>query len=598
MRDRFSVRHKVVLAFLLAGSVLALTCCAAGVEITRRIVSSRRFELTLNRLGWAIRTIEQVILSEDKRHLENTIANVRRTLGARYCVVLDSRGATLAAAGSIPSGWQPGTDSRSSGEISCETLAVGGLKVTVIDVPIHRRGERAGRLIVGLAEPGLATFAWEVLRQPPLLLVLPVALCLGSGLWLSRTLSGVAIVSEQLGELSTAGAIEPGRLQTVPAKDRVAVGWNRLVTTVQTGEARTGSGGVENALRDYGQSRYFDVLASLPDAIAVTDVADRLRYANGAFEHLTGEKQRDLRGRRVAEILNVPGESLARSEGEMASVSRPLTFEVTRRHDDREQVLRLQRVPVRGTGSDTVVGFAWIARDVTQQKIAERMKMQFMYSAIHELRTPLSNIRAYAETLAALDDINVEKQKEFCNIIATEAVRLARLIDDLLNLSSMDAGAMCVEKVPTDVARLVEDVIVKMRPGAEEKKLQFTAELPDKYFPARLDKQKIAVALVNILGNAIKYTPPGGSVTFRVAQTESELQFVVEDTGIGIAEEDLPHIFNRFYRARDERVEKETGSGIGLALAREIVELHGGTISVRSVLNEGSTFTIRVPCNG
>src|SRR5690606_18810794 len=128
-------------------------------------------------------------------------------------------------------------------------------------------------------------------------------------------------------------------------------------------------------------------------------------------------------------------------------------------------------------------------------------------SATHELRTPLTNIRAYAETLALCEVVDVEKQKQFCNTINAEATRLSRLIDDLLSLSSIEAGSLSIRRQNVEVRRLLQEVVDKMRPAMEQKQIEFIVALPEKLPEVKLDKDKLAVTLVNLLGNAAKYTP-------------------------------------------------------------------------------------------
>ena len=176
-------------------------------------------------------------------------------------------------------------------------------------------------------------------------------------------------------------------------------------------------------------------------------------------------------------------------------------------------------------------------RDVTQQKLAEEMRDQFVDTATHELRTPLANIKAYAETLALADVIDIEQQKQFLNTINSEATRLARFVDDLLSVSSMELGSLSLNKQVTDLGRMLNEVLAKIRPQMDEKQLTLEVVLPEKMPEPELDKDKIAAVLVNLLGNAVKYTPEGGRVTFRVNITDQQIEISVEDTGVGIAEE-------------------------------------------------------------
>jgi len=180
-------------------------------------------------------------------------------------------------------------------------------------------------------------------------------------------------------------------------------------------------------------------------------------------------------------------------------------------------------------------------------------------------------------------------------VIQSESLRLSQLVDDLLDISRMQAGAMALDCRETDLGRLVEEISQKVEGEMQDKNLEYRIELPPKYPKLSLDKGKLTAALVNMLGNAAKYTPDGGRVTFRVDVNSKQVEFAVTDSGIGISEEDLPRVFERFYRCNDDRVREITGSGLGLALTQEVARLHGGDISVESKLNEGSTFRIKIP---
>jgi two-component system phosphate regulon sensor histidine kinase PhoR len=207
----------------------------------------------------------------------------------------------------------------------------------------------------------------------------------------------------------------------------------------------------------------------------------------------------------------------------------------------------------------------------------------------------LANIKAYAETLSLTEMLDVDKQKEFCNTINAEATRLARLIDDLLSISSMEVGALSLARHETDVDRLLHEAMDKVRPQMAKKHITLHASLPEKLPKLKLDKDKIAATLVNLLGNAAKYTPEGGQVHFKVQAKQDVLQIDVEDTGFGISAEELPKVFDKFFRSSDPRVQKETGSGLGLSLVQEVIRLHGGKLGVQSELNKGTKFTVTLP---
>jgi two-component system phosphate regulon sensor histidine kinase PhoR len=266
-------------------------------------------------------------------------------------------------------------------------------------------------------------------------------------------------------------------------------------------------------------------------------------------------------------------------------------------HDENAQrrIIRVARHPICNAGASNNETHVWLVRDITQQKLSEEMRDQFVDTATHELRTPLANIKAYAETLALADVIDVEQQKQFLNTINAEASRLARFVDDLLSVSSMELGSLSLNKQVTELGRMLNEVLTKIRPQVEEKALALEVVLPEKMPEPELDKDKIAAVLVNLLGNAVKYTPEGGRVTFRVNIKDQNIEIGIEDSGVGIAEDEIGKVFDKFFRSNDPRVQAQTGTGLGLALAQEVVRLHGGKITVESELNKGSTFTVTLP---
>jgi two-component system phosphate regulon sensor histidine kinase PhoR len=276
----------------------------------------------------------------------------------------------------------------------------------------------------------------------------------------------------------------------------------------------------------------------------------------------------------------------------------PVTFEMCRGETTNDGVLRISRQCLaendRAHGGVT---FLWTIRDVTQQKLALEMRDCFVSAATHELRTPLCNIRAYAETLIAAEEINVEEERQFLNVILSEAGRLERTIDNLLNISHMQAGGMTLDRHETQIERLVNEVQETIRPLFEKKTLNFETLVPPRLPDLNVDKNKLAAALVNLLGNAIKYTPDGGSVRLEAEFEGNEIRFHIEDTGIGIAEGEIPRLFERFFRSSDPRINEIQGTGLGLAFSHDVARLHGGRIEVASELNKGSRFSLILPAS-
>jgi signal transduction histidine kinase len=419
------------------------------------------------------------------------------------------------------------------------------------------------------------------------------------GVLIWRRLRIADVVEVQLRRIAD-DAQERPQLGLVAGAGPAAKSWNRLAAAMAQAETNEGlHDRLGEALARYRCRTNNLVLDSFPDGVAVTDLKGQVTYANPTLTSLLlGDEEEDA-GEAGATIYDFLDRLASHSELapllEPESQQRSVVVEITQLDVDTERVLRVARHPLRANGGPAAGSHVWSVRDVTQQKLAEKMHTEFVNSATHELRTPMANIKAYAETLAQADELKVEEQKEFCNTINAEVTRLSRLIDDMLSIESMEVGSLALSRRETDIERLLREKVEMARPMMEKKNLSFQARLPEKLPKMPLDKDKVALAIDNLLGNAAKYTPEGGEVALRVDIDERTLQIHVQDSGIGIAEEELPKVFEKFFRSSDERTRDVTGTGLGLAMVWEIVHLHGGDVKVQSTLNQGSTFTISLP---
>ncbi|MEX0818115.1 MAG: ATP-binding protein, partial [Pirellulaceae bacterium] len=418
-------------------------------------------------------------------------------------------------------------------------------------------------------------------------------------LTLHRLVHPMAAVDLQLRQAAIAPTLADVELSPIQSRGSSVLGWNRIVREFQSESA---SNGLEQRLSEamhalrHGKSE--DVLNSLPEGVAVSDHDGHITFANHAMAALFAGDSRpeSLLGKNLESCLGLDVQAEAGcSLFDPALLARPVVEEFERGDGDAKQHLRIARAPIRAADGGNRTGQVWTVRDITQQKLADAMRDQFLDNATHELRTPLANIKAYAETLSLGEMIDVESQKDFCNTINLEATRLARFIDDLLSVSSMEAGSLTLNKQGVDLERLFSEVVGKVKPQMAQKRLEFETIFPAKYPQAKLDKDKVNVALVNLLGNAAKYTPDGGRVRFEVKITDCAIRIEVEDTGVGISEADLPRIYEKFFRSSNASVQAITGTGLGLSMAHEVIKLHGGTLSVQSRLDEGTTFIATLP---
>ena len=224
----------------------------------------------------------------------------------------------------------------------------------------------------------------------------------------------------------------------------------------------------------------------------------------------------------------------------------------------------------------------------------EKAKSEFVSMVSHELRTPLTSIRGFSEIL---EDkcLEPEKKQEFYRIILSESERLSRLINNLLNLSRIEAGIE-LNRVMTDLVELVEEdmELFQSQTDIHELKYAGSRQLP----PVYCDQDRMHQVVKNLLSNAVKYSPQGGVIEVETGVEGKYVTLSVTDHGIGIPQEDLPHIFERFRRAENQGLSGITGTGLGLAIVKHLVELHGGKVTVRSEPGKGSTFTVYVPMRG
>lgn len=373
-------------------------------------------------------------------------------------------------------------------------------------------------------------------------------------------------------------------------------GWNRLLERLSASESMEQlEDRLAKALDSKKERRFLDVLNAINDGVVVTSTDGRIGFSNRAFASLVAAARvEELEGREILQVLGAA--QAANAEQVMAALRQNISSAVAmmnRGARAEDGVLRLSRQTMQDPERGTC--WVWSVRDITQLAIVDEAKNQFVSTATHELRTPLANIKAYAETLSLDSAIDPEKQKEFCNIINQEATRLARFVDEMLSVNQMEVGAMTLDRREVDLERIMQDVITSVEPQMAAKQIIFETKLPPKFPKLRLDRDKFQAALVNLAGNAAKYTPDGGRVFLQLEWTPSELTIHVEDTGIGISAEELPKVFEKFFRSQDERVRQISGNGLGLTYTQEIVRLHGGKLSVQSELNKGTRFTLALP---
>lgn len=330
--------------------------------------------------------------------------------------------------------------------------------------------------------------------------------------------------------------------------------------------------------------RLLTILAYMHDGVVILNKSGRIRMMNTSACEFFDTSFDEARGRtfiqvvrdhRIAEIWQI-----AKDSGEQTK--RTLEF--------GERLFRVIATPfLHGNAR----GFLIILQDLTELNRLQTVRQNFVTNISHELRTPLASLRALAETLSdsALDDPPAARR--FLGRMEIEVDALTGLVNDLFELSRIESGQIGLAIEPTPPQAFVSNSVERLTPHASRAEVDVMMDIPDSLPLVRVDQERIEQVMMNLIHNAIKFTPPQGTINVSAEHVNGSVNVLVRDTGMGIAEEHLPHIFERFYKADESR--HGAGSGLGLAIAKHIIQAHDGNIWADSVEGRGSTFSFSLP---
>lgn len=343
------------------------------------------------------------------------------------------------------------------------------------------------------------------------------------------------------------------------------------------------------------------ILNAISDAVIVTDAFNEIIMSNGAAARLFQFRPEEVARWPIERAVGDPAlVKMVRDIREAADVSLRRTCEHCMTCDGRPHTFSVTVTGIAQlqpqVGSE-LAGVVLILHDITREKEIAEMKSDFVSNVSHELKTPLSSIKAYLEMLIDGEADDEQTRDEFYNIIQGETNRLQRLIENILNISRIESGVVRVQREHVALPMLAKEAIDVMQPQARARQIELVDSGSPLFFQIFADKDMIYQAILNLLGNAIKYTPAGGKVTLAMSVDEHEgmVNVSVTDTGVGVPKEDLPYLFDKFYRVNDHK-KMAKGTGLGLNLVKHIVEtVHGGRVSVSSTIGKGSTFAFSLP---
>jgi PAS domain S-box-containing protein len=351
------------------------------------------------------------------------------------------------------------------------------------------------------------------------------------------------------------------------------------------------------------------IIDILPDRIFVKDTDSRALLVNKAsWMHTPNvSSEDDMIGMTDRDVLPAElADKILAEERALFTTGEPILNreEPARDFDGSLLAFLTTKVPLRDA-QGKIIGLVGVSRDITDQKLAEQQRLElalqkervdllteFIGNMSHDLKTPLSVIKTTLYLMERLGD--PARQEEKIQVIKEQTLRLEKLIQDVITMSRLENGAMPAFE-PTDFNSVILDVEAKLHPTAERKNLTIRLNLDPTLPLLRASENEIWRLMANLYENALHYTPDHGTITLNTHSDDHRIIAEVQDTGIGIGSDDLPHIFDRFFRADPARSLERGGTGLGLAIVKRIVELHGGEIAVESAEGRGSTFRVTLP---
>ncbi len=376
-------------------------------------------------------------------------------------------------------------------------------------------------------------------------------------------------------------------------------GWVSLATAITQRKL------AEEALKR-SEEKYRELISTSKDGIISVDLQMRVIIWNQGAEKIYGYTEKEMLGQSIMKVI--PERDRDKTKKLLARLSDPKSVNSTYRVVEGEGLRKdMTEVPIELSLSsrkaeDTCIVTA-IIRDITERKEAEeklreidKMKSEFLSNVSHELRTPLQSIGGFTKLILEGKVPDLATQQEFLQIIDRESQQLGVLINSLLDMSRLESGHFEINKRLLPIRDTIVDSIQIFHSLARDKDVELSEEIPPVLPEIEIDAERLRQVVINLLSNAIKFSDPGGSVKARVESRNGELLFQVSDKGVGINEESMPHLFERFYRAEDKLA--RGGTGLGLYICRQIIEAHGGHIWAESEIGKGSTFSFTLPLNG
>ena len=452
-----------------------------------------------------------------------------------------------------------------------------------VAIPIVRGGEVAGALRAGMSNTATSSDARAMQMEVGLGALAIAVMAALVGLFVSRRIARPLEEMRAGAECFARG--ELSQRLTVPDTVEMA----RLAETLNDMASQLDER-IRSAVHQSNEQRA--VLTSMAEGVIAVDLQQHVISLNRAASELLNYAQGQAAGRPLQEVIrNI---DLRRFVGQALNSDEPISGDIKMLGND-ERVLEAHGTAMRGARGQTI-GAVIVLNDVTDYRRLENVRRDFVANVSHELKTPITSVKGFVETLldGALD--NREDAERFLRIIAKQADRLHSIIDDLLSLSRIEQSEES-STIPLESARLrdvLDNAVHECQPQAGERGIEFDVDC-DENLLAKINSPLLVQAVLNLLDNAVKYSEDGGRIEVRATTADRHVVIAVRDQGCGIPQEHLSRIFERFYRVDRARSRKLGGTGLGLSIVKHIVNVHRGKVTVESMPGRGSTFKIHLP---
>ncbi len=544
---------------------------------------------------------EQLITVQDRQDLLSTIFQSQNDPNFAYAAIVstDNNLISVAAAPGITVPIMDWPD-RPVGWLSDRSVVTSnGAIVTEFYTPLYADDSIAAYLRLGYKLPGMGVS----LEQLPFLATLALIIFLLTPLFYFLVRNEVRPLREASEKITTIIESVQFRQINLRVPGEFNTFMDRFVAFVDFAKQRIDNLEIEQGkltttqrLVAYSKSRIENVLEAIPEAVLVLDQSGIISYANRRITTLIGVSHSDVMNSDLADWC--VNEKLLKVISRYAGKSVATHLSETTRLDigrEKKRNLAVKAYPLFSPkNSIEIYGTLIVIRDVTKEMTTQRQQGEFVAHVAHELKTPLNTLSLYTEALIDDDDDDPQSQVEAANIMHDEVERLAGLIDNLLNITRIEMGEISIERQHLRLEEFLEDTFEVAARTEQARDLTFELDLHPGLTPIMADKDLLRIAINNLLTNAVKYSRPGGVISMSCEETGQTVRIVVQDHGIGIAAEEQELIFDRFYRSENAEARERSGHGLGLSLARDIVQLHNGSLTVTSTPNEGSEFAIQI----